>query len=121
MTNSQRLQTIRNRLLTWIAASTDDHRIEKVIRETVLIRDDFFVGRRFYTEAHSAVWFIEEDKLKIFDTDNQLLCVLSTPEIDAAEIGSAEMDHQPSVIKMPALRDDRDHGDDINTEVRRAA
>ena len=115
MTNSQRLATIRNRLLSWIAESDPQSAGAQIVRETLLIRDDFYVGRRFYTDSHSAVWFIEEDELKIFDSEKHLACVLGTAEIDlavtdpadnaAVDTESAPQQDQtgPSVIQLPAL------------------
>jgi hypothetical protein len=126
MTNSQRLATIRNRLLSWIAESDDRRRQEPIIRETVLIRNEFYVGRRFYTDSHHAVWFIEEDELKIFGSDNQLLCVLSSAEIDSVETESPNMESaepdqdesEPNVIKIPQPIG---HQNDSDSEIRRAA
>jgi hypothetical protein len=34
--------------------------------ETILIRDGMYCGRRFRTNDHMAVWFIEEGELKYF-------------------------------------------------------
>lgn len=118
MTNSQRLATVRNRLLSWIAASDDEGTRENIVRETMLIRNEFFVGRRFYTDTHRGVWFIEEDELKIYGSDNQLLCVLTSAEIDAM---ADQPDHGaagPDVIKMPNTME---RNDDSDGEVRRAA
>jgi hypothetical protein len=63
------------------------------LRESILIRDDFFCGRRFYTADHHAVWFIEQDELKIYDTDGDLLCVLAGCEI--------ETDHRADILRLP--------------------
>jgi hypothetical protein len=47
------------------------------IRETLLIRDGFYCGRKFSMEGYSLVWFVEEDQIKVFDKENAL--ILSTP------------------------------------------
>jgi len=111
MTNSQRLASVRARLRRWISESTDGGESDKIVRETILIGNEFYVGRRFQTQSHRAVWFIEEDELKIYDGANQLLCVLSSEEID-------QIDDNPAVIQLPQLR--KKQGD-IEGEVRRAA
>jgi hypothetical protein len=48
------------------------------VRETLLIRDGFFCGRKFSMEGFSLVWFIEEDQIKLFDRDNQLILSTTT-------------------------------------------
>ena len=116
MTNSQRLETVRNRFKDWIAQTNHSDSSEPILREAILIRDEFYVGRRFYTESYRAIWFIEQDELKIFGPDGQLACVLSQDEIDqpAPSLDRAA----PNVIKMhPSSR----HNDQGESEVRRAA
>ena len=109
MTNSQRLAKVRNCLLHWIAnqqrAQGSDEQTPPVqepvvLREAILIRDEFFCGRRFYTEHHQAVWFIEEDVLKIYDSRGDLLCVFSGTEIDADRF-DAEVEAVASILKLP--------------------
>lgn len=71
MTNSQRLQLVRERISQWLAANglpTTDN-----IAESILIRDGFYCGRRFKIEQCTAVWFTEDDQIKIYDADNHLL------------------------------------------------
>ncbi len=105
----------------------------------MLIRNEFYVGRRFYTDSHLAVWFIEEDELKIFNADHQLLCVMSSAEIDAVvpeiecamaesaavELDAAEGDQtdaHPDVIKMPVrIEFDQESRDDSGDGFIRAA
>jgi len=111
MTNSHRLASVRARLRRWISETTDEGVSDKIVRETILIGNEFYVGRKFQTQSHRAVWFIEEDELKIYGADNQLLSVLSSEEID-------QIDDDPVVIQLPQLRDQQG---DIEDEVRRAA
>ena len=51
------------------------------LQETVLVRDGHYCGHRFTGERFSAVWFFEEDEIKIYDQHRKLLRVesLSTP------------------------------------------
>ena len=87
MTNSQRLATVRKRFLHWLQnadegsehAEADD---ALICRESVLFRDEFFCGRKFIGEHFHAVWFIEEDVLKIYRAEGPLELVLRGVEID---------------------------------------
>ena len=42
-------------------------------RETLLIRDGDYIGRRFDREKFRAVWFIEENQLKFSDQDGHVI------------------------------------------------
>ena len=44
-------------------------------RETLLIRDGYFCGRRFDRDGYEAVWFEEERQIKFFDPHGVLLAV----------------------------------------------
>ena len=92
-----------------------------------MIRDEFYCGRRFHAAAHHAVWFIEEDELKIYRNTGELECVLTGPEIsdNAAEAdnpphqGSDEIG-RPTVLKMPPpVEANREANDDSDNEIRR--
>jgi hypothetical protein len=93
MTNSQRLSTVRNLLIRWMtdqvgspnhqpAGPTDDHPIRS---ESILIRDGFYCGRRFDLGSHRAVWFLEEDVLKIYTGKGELKCVLSGEQLSVSD------------------------------------
>ena len=43
--------------------------------ESLLIQGGFFCGRRFSADGFSAVWFVEENELKIYDPQGQVLQV----------------------------------------------
>ena len=45
------------------------------VRETLLIRDGNYCGHRFAAEGFHAVWFAEEDQLKFYGSDGQLIQV----------------------------------------------
>lgn len=47
------------------------------IRETILIRDDHYCGRRFHSDGVQAVWFIEEDEIKLYTGDGTVVRVTS--------------------------------------------
>jgi hypothetical protein len=45
-------------------------------RETILIRDGHYCGRRFDVEDGHAVWFMEEEQIKFFRADGRLARVV---------------------------------------------
>ncbi|MCG8652422.1 MAG: hypothetical protein MI861_21455 [Pirellulales bacterium] len=125
MTNSQRLALVRDRLRQWIADQGDssasegnDPSLANPIRnESILIRDGFYCGRRFDLGAYRAVWFLEEDQLKIYARGGDLVCVLLGADIETTP---AE-DHRSAatIVQMPVSEDrSEDHPGD---EIRRAA
>ena len=131
MTNSQRLATVRERFLTWLLDAEDvqtaaDPAQASIRRESILIRDEFYCGRRFHTDHYDAVWFIEEDELKIFRADGTMAAALTGAEIDGAASDSATLTDQPQdtqapqILKMPAPAERKDSRDE-DQEIRRAA
>jgi hypothetical protein len=50
------------------------------IRETILIRDGYYCGRRYQRGGLQAIWFIEENQLKFHAQDGSVLEVRSTHE-----------------------------------------
>jgi hypothetical protein len=83
MTNSQRLSSVRNALRQWISERQPDASdLHEAASEAMLIRDGFFCGRRFRFSNYQAVWFLEEDELKIRDLAGSVLALLGTSEID---------------------------------------
>jgi hypothetical protein len=49
---------------------------EEAPRQSLLIRDGNYCGRRFETEGGHALWFFEEDQVKVFGADGRVLRVL---------------------------------------------
>ncbi len=96
MTNFQRLATVRTRFLSWLqdAEQTPEGLGPEgslICRESMLIRDEFFCGRKFHAQHYTAVWFIEEDVLKIYRADDSLELVLRGAEIDGCETVESEI------------------------------
>jgi hypothetical protein len=54
------------------------------LRETILIRDGAYCGRRFENDQASAIWFVEEDQLKVYRADGSVARVLP---VTAAAVG----------------------------------
>ncbi len=46
------------------------------LRETILIRDGGYCGRRFQTDEAAAIWFVEENQLKVYRADGTVACVI---------------------------------------------
>ncbi|MDP7017714.1 MAG: hypothetical protein QGG36_18055 [Pirellulaceae bacterium] len=74
MPSSKTTEVVRQRVEDYLrsrGATADDH-----LEETILIRDGFYCGRRFTVGELQAVWFVEEDQLKVFDADGALAEVI---------------------------------------------
>jgi hypothetical protein len=50
------------------------------VRETILIRDGYYCGRRYHRGGLQAIWFIEENQLKFHAPDGSVLEVRSAGE-----------------------------------------
>jgi hypothetical protein len=46
------------------------------VRESILIRDGAYCGRRFDAPQGHAIWFVEEDQLKFYRLDGSVVRVL---------------------------------------------
>lgn len=47
------------------------------LRESILVRDGQYCGRRFLLDSLQAVWFLEENELKFYGKDGAVLKVLA--------------------------------------------
>jgi len=47
------------------------------VHEAMLIRNGFFCGRRFETDGFQAIWFVEENEIKIYGRDGAIAKVLA--------------------------------------------
>ncbi|MEM9585850.1 MAG: hypothetical protein AAGA03_01100 [Planctomycetota bacterium] len=85
MTNSQRLATVRQYFAHWLSRQPDAASANGQPIESILIRGGFYCGRRFDAGIYVAVWFMEEDQLKISRPDGQVVASLSGSEISVPE------------------------------------
>lgn len=46
------------------------------LRQSLLIRDGNYCGRRFEADGGHALWFFEEDQVKVFGADGRVLRVI---------------------------------------------
>ena len=120
MANSKRLSTVRAAIEGYLASQADQAGCE-IVTESILIRDEHYCGRRFTTSTHQAVWFIEEDQVKIYAADRSLCCVMSADEIDSA--AEQAENSPPQIISIHSKQNDSDGRDlsDGDEEYRRAA
>lgn len=58
------------------------------LRESILIRDGSYCGRRFEANCGHAIWFVEENELKLYDQSGAIIRVL---EPDAAQVRPLRM------------------------------
>lgn len=48
--------------------------------EHILVRNDAYCGRRFLADGLQAIWFVEEDQVKIHAQDGRVARVMSVEE-----------------------------------------
>ncbi|GEM_PF-734073 len=105
MTNSQRLAAVRERLRAWYEARTQHAETPWEIAESILIRDGFYCGRTFRFADFRAVWFLEEEQVKIYDTAGALLESFATVD-DALHRSTIKMPvAELPVTQSPAAED----------------
>ena len=61
-------------------AVTDLGHRTKHCKESVLIREGYFVGRQFRFEGVRAIWFAEGEVVKLYGDDGQLLGTMTVAE-----------------------------------------
>lgn len=94
MSNLQRLNLVRTLLRDWFASQAEDAPQPQLV-EACLIRNGYYCGRRFQCGDHSAVWFAEEDEIKIYAPNGALLEACSIGE-QATELEIHQL--QPQVL-----------------------
>ena len=133
MTNSQRLAEVRRCIDRWLEEQGCDSDVE--IRESMLIRNGFYVGRRFKLTDYQAVWFIEEDEVKIHDATGLVLVRLDSAAIDMTSRAPIVAQHEqetgelgeevPATIPLARMANSADVRrpaiGTVEQEVRRAA
>ena len=55
------------------------------LRETILIRNGLYCGRKFQCQGHSVVWFVEENEIKFFGRSGNLLLASTAEQCLAKE------------------------------------
>jgi hypothetical protein len=67
------IHSVRTRVRQLLAAAGLP--TEAPVRETLLIRNGNYCGRRFESDGAHAVWFMEEDQIKLYSPEGLLLSV----------------------------------------------
>lgn len=122
MTPSQKLTRARNCVHAYCHEQFPEETIE--LRDSIFISDEFYRGRRFRCDQLSAVWFAEEDQLKIHTPDGA--CVASwnaaemaerVEQVEQVELGEPVESEGPSTLPMMVA----DTQSQPQVEIRRAA
>ena len=132
MTNSQRLSTVRDQLIRWMTdqslpqldSDSSSASSSPIRSESILIRDGFYCGRRFDLGSHRAIWFLEEDVLKIYSQEGELESVLSGAELSQRpdeEAGRGHVLTLPTQPERSAEADPKSDDGEEQGEIRRAA
>lgn len=79
MSHSVQLERIRQFVRQTFAQVHAD--ASSSIRETILIQNGFYCGRRFSCNESHAVWFVEEGELKFYGPDGSVLKMTQTDAI----------------------------------------
>lgn len=116
MTNSQRLAAVRARLQQWYTRQHGEEAEPPAIVEAILIRDGFYCGRKFNFGDYRAVWFLEEEQVKIHRADGAVVECFSTAANPAEEAAP----EQPT-LKMPVRAAVEPLSNDDGQGTRRAA
>ncbi len=75
MQHAELLESIRQ--LARDAFSNLGAQVPVEISENILIRDEMYCGRRFQCGELHAIWFVEEDEIKIYGDSGALVRVMS--------------------------------------------
>ena len=82
MPHAQMIVAVRHLIADALARVTGDG--AESIRESILIRDGLYCGRRFETSAGYAIWFVEENQVKIFCGAGRVVDVLQLEDLAPA-------------------------------------
>ncbi len=58
------------------------------LRETILIRNGVFCGRKFQCQGYQVVWFVEENQIKFFAPSGKLLRACTAEECISTTVTS---------------------------------
>ena len=105
MTPSQRLSIVRDSLRQWLADhGVGDPEQNQPQSEAMLICGGYFCGRRFRFPNHTAVWFIEEDEVKVHDASGSLCECYRGDQIDTLAGQWVQQSQQEPLQDEPRLR-----------------
>ena len=82
MPHAQTISTVRHLVADALLRPGDSG--DDSIRESILIRAGMYCGRRFDTNEGYAIWFAEENQVKIFERGGRVTHVLQVDDPAAA-------------------------------------
>lgn len=123
MTPSQQLARARNCVkLCFQEQAGSQEGVTPEFRESIFVCEGFYRGRRFRNERISAVWFAEEDELKVHAADGN--CVASLNAAQMAEMVAAQGEASVETTDVLPMRIGQEVAAEVPNEsqpVRRAA
>lgn len=84
MSHSELVEAIREVVRSCFAELAPDRQV--TLTEHILIRDNMYCGRRFRSKDLQAVWFIEEDEIKIYGPEHSVVRVLCASQTVINEV-----------------------------------
>jgi len=78
MQHAEALDAVRKAVRTHFIQQGADASFQ--LNEHILLRNDVYCGRRFFSGGLQAIWFVEEDQLKLHSRDGSVAEVLSSVE-----------------------------------------
>lgn len=78
MQHTQLIQGIRRLILKTFREMGASHDLE--LSENILLRDNYYCGRRFFAGDFQAIWFVEEGEIKFYTKDGGLVRTAKTSE-----------------------------------------
>lgn len=78
MQHAEALDAVRNAVRGHFLEQGAD--VDFQLKEHILLRNDVYCGRRFLAEGLQAIWFVEEDQLKLHARDGTVAKVMSSAE-----------------------------------------
>ncbi|TVP98782.1 MAG: hypothetical protein EA381_11680 [Planctomycetaceae bacterium] len=113
------MSAVRDALRGWLLTHLPEKpRAADPAGEAMLIQDGCFCGRRFRFPEHAAVWFLEEDEVKLRDLQGKLMICLHGSQVDewaavwrsrqaspmeqGAQADREEPSDAPATLPMPA-------------------
>jgi|694.fasta_scaffold03406_3 hypothetical protein len=65
--------TIRHQFREWVKLEANEEKLPQVMRETTLLREGSYVGRRFSLAGFHLVWLVADQHLKLYREDGLLV------------------------------------------------
>ena len=77
MTHAQLIEVVRRLVADALLGQCQPQ--NAALEESIMVRHGVYCGRRFQTEGGHAIWFVEENQVKVFEHSGRLVEVLQLP------------------------------------------